>query len=54
MDFITDCLSRNMSLRDIEKKYGVTDVLGEYQKHKKLYTQQEINAIMDIVYYGEA
>ena len=54
MQFIIDCLSRNMSLRDIEKKYHVTDVLGEYQKHKKLYSQKEVNKIMEVVYYGNA
>lgn len=52
MDFIKDCLSRNMSLRDIEKKYGVTDVLGEYQKRKQMYTQEQINEVMEAYYYG--
>lgn len=54
MNFIKDCLSRNMSLHDIEVKYGVTDVLGEYQKHKKMYSQECINQIMEEVYYGNA
>ncbi len=40
-----------MSLRYIEKKYHVTDVLGEYQKHKKLYSQSEIEEVMNRVYY---
>ena len=52
MDFITDCLSRNMSLRDIENKYRVTDVLAEYRKRKKLYTQEEIDKVMEVIYYG--
>lgn len=51
MEFIKDCLSRSMSLHDIEVKYGVTDVLGEYQKHKKMYSQDEINNAMNEVYY---
>ena len=51
VEFIKDCLSRSMSLHDIEVKYGVTDVLGEYQKHKKMYSQECINKIMEEVYY---
>ena len=51
MDFIRDCLSRNMSLKDIEKKYGVTDVLAEYQKRKGYYTQAQIDEVMKEVYY---
>ena len=54
MQFIKDCLSRNMSLRDIEKKYHVTDVLDEYRKRKQMYSQEEINKIMEVVYYGNA
>lgn len=51
MEFIKDCLSRNMSLHDIELKYGVTDVLGEYRKRKQMYSQEEINNAMNEVYY---
>lgn len=51
MDFIKDCLSRNVSLHEIEAKYGVTDVLGEYQKRKQMYSQEQINSIMEEVYY---
>lgn len=54
MEFIKDCLSRNMSLRDIEKKYGVTDVLCEYQKRKQMYSHEQINQVMEEVYYGNA
>lgn len=51
VQYIKDCLSRNMSLRDIEKKYHVTDVLGEYRKHKQMYSQECIDRIMEEVYY---
>lgn len=51
MEFIKDCLSRSMSLHDIEVKYGVVDVLGEYQKCKQMYSQEYINQIMEEVYY---
>lgn len=54
MNFIKDCLSRNMSLHEIEVEYGVTDVLGEYQKRKQMYSQEQINDIMEEVYYGNA
>lgn len=51
MELIRDCLSRNMSLHEIEVKYGITDVLGEYQKRKQMYSQQQIDDIMGEVYY---
>lgn len=54
MNFIKDCVSRTMSLHDIEVKYGVTDVLGEYQKRKQMYSQEQINDIMAEVYYVNA
>lgn len=53
MEFIKDCLSRNMSLRDIEKKYGVMDVLGEYQKRKQMYSQEQINQVIEEIYYND-
>ena len=51
MDFIKDCLARNMSLHDIEVKYGITDVLSEYQKRKQMYSQEQIESVMNEVYY---
>ena len=51
MQFIRDCLSRSMSLHEIEVKYNVTDVLEEYQKRKQMYSQEVINQIMQEVYY---
>lgn len=51
VEFIKDCLSRSMTLHDIEVKYGISDVLGEYLKHKKMYSQECINKIMEEVYY---
>lgn len=50
--FIRDCLGRKMSFRDIEKKYGVTDVLTKYLEVKKMYSQEEIDAIFEEVYYN--
>lgn len=50
--FIRDCLGRKLSFKDIEKKYGIADVLTEYMKVKKLYSQDEIDAIFEEVYYN--
>lgn len=50
--FIRDCLGRKLSFKDIEKKYGVNDVLTKYLEVKKLYSQEEIDAIFEEVYYG--
>lgn len=50
--FIRDCLGRKLSFKDIEKKYGVTDVLTKYLEVKKMYSQEEIDAIFEEVYYG--
>ncbi len=49
--FIKDCMSREMSLRDIEKKYNISDVLGKYLEVKKMYSQEYIYKIMNEVYY---
>lgn len=50
--FIRDCLGRKLSFKDIEKKYGVDDVLTKYLEVKKLYSQEEIDAIFEEVYYN--
>lgn len=50
--FIRDCLGRKLSFKDIEKKYGVDDVLTKYLEIKQLYSQEEIDAIFEEVYYG--
>lgn len=49
--FIRDCMSREMSLRDIENKYNIKDVLGKYLEVKKMYSQEYIYKIMNEVYY---
>lgn len=50
--FIRDCLGRKLSFKDIEKKYGVDDVLTKYLEIKQLYSQEEIDYIFEEVYYG--
>ena len=53
MEFIKDCLSRKMSLRDVATKYGITldDVLDRYCRERSKFTDAEIEAIMYEVYY---
>ena len=53
MEFIRDCLSRKMSLRDVATKYGITmdDVLDRYCQERSRFTDQEIEAMMNEVYY---
>lgn len=53
MEFIKDCLSRHMSLRDVATKWGITlnDVLTKYHEEREKYTDAEIEAIINEVYY---
>lgn len=51
--FIRDCLGRKLSFKDIEKKYGVDDVLTKYLEVKKLYSQEEIDSIFESEFYHE-
>lgn len=50
--FLRDCLGRKLSFREIQKKYGVDDVLTKYLEVKKMYSQEEIDAIFEEVYYN--
>lgn len=50
--FIRDCLGRKMSFKDIEKKYGVTDVLTTYLEVKKMYSQDEIDKMFEEEFYN--
>lgn len=51
--FIKDCLSRRMNLSDIAVKWNIDidDVLTKYLEEKAKYTQDEINQVMEEVYY---
>ncbi len=53
MEFIKDCLSRNMSLRAVANKWGITinDVIQKYHEEREKYTDAEIEAIVNEVYY---
>ena len=53
LQFLKDCLGRKMSFRDIEKKYGVDDVLTKYLEVKKMYSQEEIDEIFEKEFYND-
>ena len=52
-EFMRDCLSRTMSLNDVAIKYDIEleDVLPTYMAYKEKYEQEEIDNIMEEVYY---
>lgn len=52
-EFMKDCLSRTMSLNDVAIKYGIEleDVLPTYLAYKEKYTQEEIDEVLNEVYY---
>jgi hypothetical protein len=53
MEFIKDVLSRKMSLKQVCKKYDITidDILERYQQERSKFTDEQIEVIMDEVYY---
>lgn len=51
--FIRDCFGRKMSFKDIEKKYGVDDVLTKYLEVKQLYSQEEIGRFFEEEFYND-
>lgn len=54
--FLKDCLSRRMSLSDVAVKWNIDidDVFTKYLEEKAKYTQEQIDNIMEEVYYGNA
>lgn len=53
MEFIKDVLSRKMSLKQVCKKYEITidDILERYQQERSKFTDEQIEVIMNEVYY---
>lgn len=53
MNFIKDILSRDMSMKQVCKKYNVAmdDILERYHEERSKYTDEEIEEIMSEVYY---
>lgn len=52
MEFIKDCLSRKMSLRDVATKWGITldDVMDKYHDERSKLTDEEVERILNEVY----
>ncbi len=52
MEFMKDCLSRKMSLRDVATKWNVTldDVMDKYHQERSKLTDEEVERIMNEVY----
>lgn len=53
MEFITDCLNRKMTLREVASKWGITldEVMDKYHEERSKCSEQEIEVIMNEVYY---
>lgn len=53
MNFIRDCLDRNMSLKDVATKYNIPidKVFDEYEQRRKMHNYCEIMNAMEEVYY---
>lgn len=53
MEFITDCLNRKMTLREVANKWGITldEVMDKYHEERSKYTDEQIEEVMKDVYY---
>jgi hypothetical protein len=53
MEFVKDVLSRKVSLKQVCKKYDITidDLLERYHQERAKFTDEQIEAIMNEVYY---
>lgn len=53
MEFITDCLNRKMTLREVANKWGITldEVMDKYHEERSKYTDEQIEEVMANVYY---
>lgn len=54
MEFIRDILGRTMSLKQVCEKYDITmdDILERYHQERSKYSDEEIEQVMQEVYYG--
>ena len=55
MEFIRDILSRKMSLKQVCQKYGIgmDDILERYHQERAKFTDEQIEVIMNEVYYKQ-
>ena len=53
MEFITDCLNGKMTLREVASKWGITldEVMDKYHEERSKYTNEQIEEVMNSVYY---
>lgn len=53
MEFIKDCLSREMSLRNVATKWGITrdEIMDKYHQERAKLTDEQVERIMCDVYY---
>ncbi len=53
MEFVRDCLSRKMTLRQVANKWGITldDVMDKYHEERSKLTGEQVERIMNEVYY---
>ena len=51
--YIKDCLSRKMTLREVANKWGITldEVMDKYHQERAKFTDEQIEVIMNEVYY---
>lgn len=53
MEFVQDCLSRKMSLRDVATKWGITldDVMDKYHEERSKLNDEQVEKVLQDVYY---
>lgn len=53
MEFVKDCLSRKMTLREIANKWGITldDIMDKYHEERSKLTDEQVERVMNEVYY---
>lgn len=53
MEFVKDCLSREMNLRTVADKWGITldEVMDKYHEERAKLTDEQVERIMYDVYY---
>nr|DAG43688.1 MAG TPA: Translation initiation factor IF-2, N-terminal region [Caudoviricetes sp.] len=53
MEFVKDCLSKKMSLREVATKWNIKldDVMDKYHEERSKLTDEQVERIMNEVYY---
>lgn len=53
MEFVQDCLSRKMTLRQVANKWGITldEVMDKYHEERSKLTDEQVEKVMQDVYY---